>query len=379
MRKALLSLALWSGAALAQPAAAPPAMPPDGPDAKVDYADAANWLCRPDWGSDSCAADLGAMAYDAAGQRTPKPFAPAAAPPIDCFYVYPTVSNDPTAFSDLNAGAGEEVRATVAQAARFRSVCRLFVPTYRQLTLTALRAATRGAALPGGGLDHGRNYDDVKAAWASYLARDNKGRGVVLIGHSQGAILLKRLIAEEIDGKPAQKLLVSAILAGNPDLTVATGSDRGGSFRTVPACRTADQAGCVVGWSSYAADDASPVRAFGGNGPVAGRTAICVNPAAPSGGKAPLDGYVPRPAFAPVSDPLFVEQVGQLTGECVTDGQGSVLRIDVAEGPLAPLLKAGLSKAPIPGWGLHTADLSLPQGDLLRLVERQGKVWAAGK
>ena len=282
MLKALLPLALAIAGMGAQ--ARQPDMPVDGPGGPVDYADAASWLCRPDRATDACTADLGAMAYDVQGRRTPQPFVPAPAAPIDCFYIYPTVSNDPTAYSDMTPAAGEEVRATVAQAARFRSVCRLFVPTYRQLTMTALRAAAQGAPLPGGGLDHGRNYDDVKAAWLRYLAKDNGGRGVVLIGHSQGAILLKRLIAEEIDGKPAQARLVSAILAGNPDLTVAAGKDRGGSFRTVPACRSADQAGCVVAWSSYAADDASATRAFGGNGPVAGRTAICVNPAAPGGG-----------------------------------------------------------------------------------------------
>ena len=46
---------------------------------------------------------------------------------------------------------------------------------------------------------------DVEAAWDDYLARDNKGRGVVLIGHSQGSGILKQLIAREIEGQPAQR------------------------------------------------------------------------------------------------------------------------------------------------------------------------------
>ena len=50
---------------------------------------------------------------------------------------------------------------------------------------------------------------DVKAAWEHYLAYNNVGRGVVLIGHSQGSGLLTRLIASEIDGKPVQVGIVS--------------------------------------------------------------------------------------------------------------------------------------------------------------------------
>ena len=59
-------------------------------------------------------------------------------------------------------------------------------------------------------------YADVAAAWHHYLSVDNKGRGVVLIGHSQGSGMLNQLIKKEIDPNPAQrKLLVAAYLAGS--------------------------------------------------------------------------------------------------------------------------------------------------------------------
>jgi alpha-beta hydrolase superfamily lysophospholipase len=57
-------------------------------------------------------------------------------------------------------------------------------------------------------------YADVLAAWRTYLANDNHGRGFVLVGHSQGALMLGRLIKEEIDGKPIQSQMVSALLLG---------------------------------------------------------------------------------------------------------------------------------------------------------------------
>ena len=37
-------------------------------------------------------------------------------------------------------------------------------------------------------------YADVLDAWREYLARDNRGRGVVLLGHSQGTRMLRQLL-----------------------------------------------------------------------------------------------------------------------------------------------------------------------------------------
>jgi len=41
-----------------------------------------------------------------------------------------------------------------------------------------------------------------------------KHRGVALIGHSQGSLVLTELVKREIDGKPSQHLVLSVILAG---------------------------------------------------------------------------------------------------------------------------------------------------------------------
>ena len=123
-------------AALAQAASATPA---------PDYADAANWLCRPGR-KDACAVDQDVTVIAADGTRKVERFKPAAAPKFDCFYVYPTLSHDPGQNSDMTPKP-EENLVVAAQAARFASQCRVFAPMYRQVTLTALRAAiTSGAA-----------------------------------------------------------------------------------------------------------------------------------------------------------------------------------------------------------------------------------------
>ena len=112
-------------------------------------------------------------------------------PPIDCFYVYPTVSTQPTANANLHIDPQERAVA-IAQASRFSQVCRVYAPMYPQLTLSAISKGIRpqSAAIA---------YLGVLSAWNDYLAHYNKGRGVVLIGHSQGASLLIALIKREID------------------------------------------------------------------------------------------------------------------------------------------------------------------------------------
>jgi hypothetical protein len=339
--------------------------------APVDYAQPAFWLCRPGR-QDACSTTLDAVAVNAQGERTPKLVRAASDPEIDCFYVYPTVSTEPSTYADMTAGPAE-IAVANSQAARFSATCRVFAPIYRQVTLAGLRTSIQGEGTPS--LDG--PYADVRDAWRAYLAHDNHGRGVVLIGHSQGAILLTRLIGEDIDGKPAQKLLVAAYLAGDLGFSVPAGKDVGGTFKAIPLCRSGGQFGCALVWSTYQAGDASSPRFFGVN-PGAGQVAACTDPAGLAGGRTPLDGFIHRPAFAPADDPPWVEMAGQLTGACVADAQGVVLRVQAVPGPLAPLVQHLLDVSQLRGgWGLHILDINLVQGNLLDLAESQGKAWAA--
>jgi len=225
----------------------------------VDYALEANWLCRPN-SDDACAQDQTATVITADGQMTREAFAPDADPRIDCFYVYPTASRDPGGNSDLIPGS-EEVFVAQVQFARFAARCRTFAPMYRQVTLTSLHARMNGVAGPQP--DPALGSIDVLAAWRHYLAHDNHGRGVVLIGHSQGAAVLTQLIKDEIDGKPVQAQLVSAILLG-ANVVVPDDADVGGTFQHIPACRAATQTGCVISYVSFRASaPPSPSGYFG--------------------------------------------------------------------------------------------------------------------
>jgi len=200
-------------------------------------------LCRPGLASNPCISNLTTTVVGPSGasheQRTPVP----KNPPIDCFYVYPTVSAQTTVNANLDIDPQERAVANL-QASRFSADCRVYAPMYPQVTLSAL----------GGGATQANlliAYNGVLAAWKDYLANYNKGRGVVFIGHSQGASMLIRLLKSQVDPKSAvRKQMVSALLMGG-NVTVPIGKTVGGDFKHIPACRSMVQIGCVVAYSSF--------------------------------------------------------------------------------------------------------------------------------
>jgi hypothetical protein len=367
----LLALTACSSGGSAAPTGAPAA--PD-PVPSLEVREPAVWVCHPDLDDDPCRGELDVVAVSAAGSQ-PLPAAAATDPPVDCFYVYPTVSDAPG--TNAPKEAAPAVVATVrAQAAAFSSVCRVFAPAYRQVTTTALRS--------GGYFDPAAQqvaYDDVRDAWRTYLNERDDGRGVVLVGHSQGAMHLARLLSDDVLAEPAVgELVVSALLVGG-GLTTAAGSsdvDRAGGF---PACREAGQTGCVVGYSAFA--DVPPRDAFFGR-TVPGREVLCTDPTVLSGDPGALDPLLPADRVAGLGVPVpagagFVAYPGALRGECRTEPDGAAwLQVSTAPGAALPDGGAAQLGRLGPQWGLHVVDVSLALGDLVEAVRLQAQTWTTG-
>jgi hypothetical protein len=297
------------------------------------------------------------------GSSTRQRFVPAANPPADCFYVYPTVSS---ANSDNapRASSPEVADAVHAQAARFGSVCRLFVPAYRQVT---------SAALLGGRYFNQKiqdiAYGDVRAAWLDYLAHDNKGRPVVLIGHSQGAMLLTRLIVGEIDKVPTVRArLLSAILLGG-NVTTPIGKAVNGSFTSVPTCTRAGATGCVIAYSTFATTP--PAFSLFGRTGLPGQQVVCTDPTRLAGH--PGLGHPEVPADRVTSGVRalpgtgFVSYPAQLREACRVSGGASWLQVAPVPGGAVPAFTEDLG----PAWGLHIADVTVALGDLVDAVRLQ--------
>lgn len=367
---------------------------PDGYEgyASETYADETRWLCRPG-ADDVCTRDLDATAVAADGSTEVIPHEAADDPPVDCFYVYPTVSRDPTPNSDFEAGETEEVLTVYNQAARLTASCRVFAPVYRQLTLSMIGGGGDRDGGEGGDDPREVAYGDVVDAFKHYVANDSEGRGFVLIGHSQGAFVLTQLIADEIDGEPLLRdRLVSAYILG-ATLPVADGDVVGGAFDEVPLCERDDQTGCVVSYSSYRATS-PPVEGsfFGRAGD--GTRAACVNPADLDGGPAAVEPYFlldpPEGALLggtataqPFSDPERTAEIttpwvtypGLIEAECVDEGDFTYLALTVQGDPDDPRTD-DIGGDLTPEWGMHLIDANVAMGDIVRLVATQARAYA---
>lgn len=379
MNRLQIALALLG---LGLPLFAPPS--PAAADEDV-YARPESWLCRPG-ATDLCAAPTTATVVGADGSRSVKTWAPKQNAELDCFYVYPTVSEDQNGNSSMVPGPGEK-RAIAQEFAPFASVCRPFAPIYRQVTLAGVSAAVAGKPIEA---DADLGYRDVLAAWNHYLSYDNQGRGVVLIGHSQGARILADLLEKEIDAKPEQALLAGALLFGF-NIRVPVGADVGGRFQTIPLCGSPGQVGCIVAYESFRADaPPAPGKLFG-SVKLPGMEVACTDPTALSA--SPLEpvlsvqtNLLGQPSmnpdwtnFAKTIDTPFVALPGLAAVHCVHDGAVSYLAVG-----FLPRTAASGRPNDVPGdlvvggrrltdWGLHLIDMNIAMGNLIDWVGRLHK------
>jgi hypothetical protein len=358
-----------------------------------DYSNTQLWLCRQPGGLAACYVDLTTTVIAADGKLSRETWIADVNAPVDCFYVYPTVSTDPTPNSDMTPDAAE-FSVIRQQFARFGSQCRWYAPMYRQVTLTGLRIML-GRGGSGVSLDHGIQYDDVLNAWNYYLEHLNKGRGFVLIGHSQGSFILTRLVREEIDGKPVQARMISAILPG-ATIAVPRGKDVGGVFQHVPLCHSASQTGCVIAYSAFRSTLPPPANTRFGKVADPNLAAACTNPAALGGGSGELHAYLstdgstivgtfpPKPWVMPEQkiDTPWVSVPGLLTAQCATNDNATYLEITVHADPAGHRTDSiigdlGGSINPQADWGLHLVDVNLAMGNLVDIVGSQAKAWLA--
>ena len=347
------------------------------------------WLCKPKMENNPCEQSLNATVVQTNGETSRQETRVAKKPSIDCFYVYPTVSEQETENSNLEIEP-TETQVAVNQASRFSQDCKVYAPMYKQITLTALNRAKEGH--PTSPTASIIAYSSMASAFAEYMSKYNKGRGFELIGHSQGSLLLEQLVKEQIDTNPAlRKLMVGAALMGG-NVLVPEGQLVGGTFSTVPACSVAAQTHCVIAYSTFLKEPPEDALFGRENSPLVGghnegKEVVCVNPAIlaqdgsagallPYGNTTPFPGVLGFFQQAPTEEEPGVKWIvspGLYTGQCHKENGASWLQVNPVGTPVDPpgLVAESLG----PEWGLHLYDVNIALGNLVKDVALQATAY----
>lgn len=327
------------------------------------YQDPALWYSRPGIGVSDPARWQPAYASDRGLLPTP---AEPAARPFAVFFIHPTSYLNRSNWNAPIADGGDPDAERIARiylrgmASPFNAASEIWAPRYRQATMGAFLADSPEARQA---IDAA--YADVLEAFRYFLSSIAPDTPIVLAGHSQGALHLKRLLAEELRGSPVAERLVAAYIIGWPVSVQHDLPELG-----FPACATAEQAGCVISWSSFAepADPASVLKIYATStaldGELAGDSPIlCTNP---------LTGAYGGNAPASANFGTLVPQDSMETGEIVPalvparcDPRGLLL--------IGPPPEMG--SYVLPGNNYHVYDIPLFWANTKADVNRRASAW----
>ena len=318
------------------------------------YADRRMWIARPDL-------------PDNPATWTPTGVPrPAAAGPAAVFFVHPTSYlqrsrwNAPLDDPEANVRGELFVRG---QASALNGVGEVWAPRYRQAAFGAFLSS-------GSDAQHALDlaYHDVEVAFAEFV-RESGDRPIILAGHSQGSMHLTRLIREHVAGTSLQARVVAAYIVGWPVSRTADLPVMG-----LPECTSADQAGCLLSWQSFAepADPALILDTFdattGFDGqPRRGTAMVCTNPLtgtanAEAPASANLGTLIPNPAMTAAT-----LQAGSVPARC--SGRGLLLIG-------APPAMGGYV---LPGNNYHVYDYSLFWANIRADAARRLATWLASR
>lgn len=166
--------------------------------------------------------------------------------PVDCFYIYPTVTMQPENGKQNISLENEEHKkganyCIVAQASVYAQSCNLFAPYYQQMNMETY-------SLPEDQLKKAADiaYSDIKAAFEYFLDNLNDDRPFIIAGHSQGSILTSMLLSDVLKDDTLRQRMIAAYAIGwpitkeymeqNPHLTFASGADDTGVIVSFNTC-----------------------------------------------------------------------------------------------------------------------------------------------
>lgn len=312
-----------------------------------DYADAANWLSRP--------------GIEGGSQWLPEGVQHEKAGNAAIFYVHPTTYLRRDRWNaPLEPSGDTEFRTRLfvqSQASAFNSDGDIWAPRYRQAAFGAFLLNSQDARKA---LDLA--YSDVSTAFDRFLG-EAANRPIILAAHSQGALLLSRLLKDQ--GAKLKGRVVAAYIVGWPISTKADLPALG-----LPPCHSPSQTGCLLSWMSFS-EPANPelvLSAYEESSGFSGAARkredlLCVNPITGT-----QDGSAPPQAnpgtLIPTADLLSATlQPGRVGAHC----NNGLLLLDGDIPALGPYV--------LPGNNYHVYDYALFWAAVRRDAGRRLAAW----
>jgi len=180
---------------------------------------------------------------------------------VDVFFVYPTIwTKDEPNMDITDKVAQKKAQFTItSQASVFEDDANIYAPYYRQISFkfATYDSHTKYFTIA---------YRDVETAFDYFLVNISKGRPFILAGHSQGSMILLRLLKERLYDDTLRKRMVMAYVIG---WSISKGETI--NYPWIKISQRADDTGTIITYNTQGANASlgSPVLLPG---------AISVNP-----------------------------------------------------------------------------------------------------
>ncbi len=185
---------------------------------------------------------------------------------VDVFYVYPTVSSNPSGSMDITDENERSLAQGIynAQASIFEGTANIFAPYYRQMS-TMVSIPEDSDIIATDTEEFQIGAADVINAFEDYMKNRNNGRAFILAGHSQGTMALIEVIKNSIAANAdLRKRMIVAYLIG---YTITEQDLR--DFK-INFAKGETDSNCIVSYNTQAVNS--------GGGPMLLDSAKCINP-----------------------------------------------------------------------------------------------------
>jgi len=199
-----------------------------------DYGSIDSWAAHPD--------------KDHKANLVPEGTIPSTDQPADVFFIHPTSYFGKKNWNQpIGAFPSTEIIDEVilpGQASVFNGACKVYAPYYRQATFYSFLSIRKSNARKALELA----YSDVIKAFDHYIENYNNGRPFVLAGHSQGTLMLIKLLEDRIerDGNLRARFVAAyAIGFQFPKDKFGT------TFKKINISSSSADTGCVIAYDTY--------------------------------------------------------------------------------------------------------------------------------